>query len=80
MDKVVHIIVFAVLGLTARWAIPSSLWQGWAMGVAFALVDEIHQYFVPGRHFEWLDLCADTLGISLGTVVLYLFLARSSEG
>ena len=80
LDKIAHIIVFSVLGLTARWAIPASLWQGWAMGVAFALVDEIHQYFVAGRHFVWLDLGADTLGISLGTIVPYFFLARSSEG
>jgi VanZ family protein len=33
---------------------------------AFALSDEIHQNFVPGRVFSWVDLGADAFGIALG--------------
>jgi len=36
----------------------------------FALSDEIHQLFVPGRNFQLLDLGLDLLGVFLG---LFLF-------
>ena len=34
-------------------------------GFLFAISDEIHQYFVPGRHADILDLLIDWAGISL---------------
>ena len=36
--------------------------------LAYGLSDEIHQYFVPGRTFEWLDIAADGLGGGLGVL------------
>ncbi|HDQ46415.1 MAG TPA: VanZ family protein [bacterium] len=47
-----------------------------AAGALFALSDEIHQYFVPGRHFELLDLAADWVGIILGQTVYGLVLRK----
>jgi VanZ family protein len=38
--------------------------------ILYALSDEIHQFFVPGREFDLWDLAADSLGIVL--VALYL--------
>ncbi|MFN3551031.1 MAG: VanZ family protein [Endomicrobiia bacterium] len=32
----------------------------------YAIFDEIHQYFVPGRHFALTDILIDTVGIILG--------------
>ena len=40
------------------------------MTMAFALSDEIHQLFVPGRAFQVIDLIIDFLGILFG-VYLY---------
>jgi VanZ family protein len=40
------------------------------MTMAFALSDEIHQLFVPGRAFQVIDLIIDFLGILFG-VFLY---------
>lgn len=37
--------------------------------IFYAITDEIHQYFVPGRHARWYDICFDTLG---GIISLYL--------
>ena len=35
----------------------------------YAITDEIHQIFVPGRTFQLIDLTVDLGGIILGTVV-----------
>jgi len=40
------------------------------LAMAFALSDEIHQRFVPGRAFQVIDLFIDLLGILFG-VLLY---------
>jgi VanZ family protein len=38
---------------------------------AYALTDEFHQAFVPGRTASWIDCGIDTAGASLGMVVVY---------
>jgi VanZ family protein len=35
-----------------------------AIGMAYGLSDEIHQYFVPNRICSLADFCADTFGIA----------------
>jgi hypothetical protein len=51
---------------------------GWSMAAAtlaicvgYALTDEIHQMFVPGRHASVADLLADAAGASVGTVLCW---------
>jgi VanZ family protein len=34
----------------------------------YALSDEGHQLFVQGRGFEWIDLLADGIGVSIGMI------------
>jgi VanZ family protein len=46
---------------------------GAIISVVFAVSDEIHQYFVPGRESSLLDLLADTLGAVLAQFVLWRF-------
>ena len=41
--------------------------------VLYATSDEIHQYFVPGRACQFIDVVIDTAGASLG-VLLYYYL------
>ena len=73
LEKSAHTFEFAVLaalllralgpGATARWR---------AFGVAvllawlYALSDEFHQSFVPGRSADWTDILFDWLGAVLG--------------
>lgn len=40
--------------------------------LGYALTDEIHQIFVPGRAFQISDLAVDLGGIALGTVVFVI--------
>jgi len=78
-DKVLHLIEYTIYGIflslafasaehekVARRAIPLSL----LTGLLFAITDELHQYFVPGRFCSIYDWLADAIGIGLG---IYLF-------
>ena len=45
----------------------------WTIGTTYAISDEIHQLFVPGRSGEIRDVCIDSLGVITGiTLVLIL--------
>lgn len=45
------------------------------LAVAYALSDEYHQTFVPGRHGTWFDVGVDTVGIC-AAMLLDWWLAR----
>lgn len=49
-----------------RWGIPV------AVSAAYAVTDELHQYFVPDRSCQFLDVCIDTAGAAFGTAVFAL--------
>ena len=38
----------------------------------YAITDEIHQIFVPGRSAQFRDVLIDTLGASFGATITYL--------
>lgn len=42
-------------------------------GVLYAITDEIHQYFVPGRSAAIIDVQIDTIGIFLGVMLFLTF-------
>jgi VanZ family protein len=78
-DKLFHFIEYAIFGfLLARAARCSSSvnlrtqFRIFAVGVAFlyGVSDEFHQYFVPGREVEFLDLVADSLGAFFGQLLI----------
>jgi VanZ family protein len=35
----------------------------------YACSDELHQYFIPGRHMELLDILSDTFGACVGQLL-----------
>lgn len=39
----------------------------------YAMTDEFHQLFVPGRSCEFIDVCIDTCGALLGIVIVSVF-------
>lgn len=49
----------------------------WVVCVLFAVSDELHQYFVPGRSCEIRDMLIDSSGALLATIIL-LALSRLS--
>jgi VanZ family protein len=74
-DKAAHFGEYAILGFLVARAI--FLISGWAavrsavvavlLATAFAFTDEVHQYFVPGRDADLLDIVADFLGSVAGS-------------
>ena len=45
---------------------------GVIIAIAYGVSDEIHQYFIPGRHCSWHDVVADTAGALLAYGVALL--------
>jgi VanZ family protein len=43
-----------------------------AMAIGYALIDEVHQFLVPGRRFEVLDLFLDASGAGLTVFILLM--------
>lgn len=77
--KVAHAFVFSCLGfLLYAFVSTYPLKPGekrtvaLGAGVLFAVLDEIHQFFVPGRSPRVVDVLIDTAGILLG---MFLFVA-----
>jgi VanZ family protein len=69
-DKIVkkggHMIAYAILALSYWRAFDfreNKYWLAWLLAVLYALTDELHQAFVPGRHPTLFDvLIFDNLG------------------
>ena len=40
--------------------------------VIYAIIDEIHQYFVPNRYFDIFDVFIDIIGVVIGFLVFIL--------
>lgn len=77
LRKYAHFIVYLFLGSFLMNALTLSNIRGWkAFGIAvvvsflYAVSDEFHQYFVPGRTALFLDVVIDTAGASVG-IALY---------
>ncbi len=64
-DKVVHAGAFGLLGALVTVASGNPL-VGVAVALGYGVSDEIHQWFVPERATELLDVVADTLGGAIG--------------
>ena len=90
-DKFIHLICFTALACC--WCLWFNL-ENWKLHPfrcvlfvvtivsVYGIIDEIHQYFVPGRHASVLDWLADTLGGICGGIiglVLTKFLQRNHK-
>ena len=76
--KCAHFTEYAVLAMLIANALRSVGKLRWfvpvAVSAAYAVTDEIHQYFVPGRACRLLDVGIDTCGAVFGTALFMLVL------
>ena len=81
-DKIAHLLEYAGFGfllmrllvyLEPDWGSVQYLLWVLSGALIFGLSDEIHQYFVMGRVFSWMDLAADGAGGYLGARLWMLF-------
>jgi VanZ family protein len=75
LRKIAHAAEFAVLGALLVRALLAP-WPAFLLGAAYAVSDEVHQSFVPGRMGSPLDVAIDAVGVGLG-VVLWQRLTRA---
>lgn len=69
LRKGAHIAEYAILGLLLLRAIGREL-PALAIGIAYAITDEVHQHFVSGRHGSPVDVLIDTVGLAIGIFVV----------
>ena len=69
LRKIAHAAEYAVLGVLLLRAVGKEL-PAAAIGIAYAVTDEVHQAFVPGRQGAVLDVLIDAVGVLIGVYVL----------
>lgn len=68
LRKGAHVTEYAILGALLYRALGREA-LALAAGIAYAATDEVHQYFVRGRHASPVDVAIDATGVALGMVV-----------
>ena len=91
--KCAHFTEYLLLGLslfaTVREYDPVRLerneqWQrtallSWGIGALYALTDELHQAFVPGRSCEFRDMLIDSCGVAAGVLIMAALRSRRTK-
>lgn len=85
-DKIQHTAAYAPLGFLLLRSLVwknqirrRDWWLAIVIGVIYAVSDEIHQHFVPGRTMDWTDALADTLGVTIGSSIFYQWRKRQGQ-
>jgi len=68
LRKCAHMAEFGVLAILILRACGSVPWA-FALAVAYAVTDEVHQLFVQGRHGSPVDVAIDAVGAAIGLAV-----------
>jgi VanZ family protein len=68
VSKLAHVTEYAILGWLIQRARGDkrSWWLSLLIAVAYAVTDEFHQSFVPGRHARGTDVLIDVGGVAIG--------------
>ena len=76
LDYLFHFVEYSILGFLLFRSITSDeslafhpLYGSLLVGISFAILDEFHQSFVPGRHMSSIDMLFDSIGILFGTII-----------
>ena len=89
-DKLFHLIVFAMLGFLLMGSMKATnngyrtlqVWLVVMLVAVYGILDEFHQYFVPGRTVDIFDALADAAGGLLGAWGMFylvrILVSRSS--
>lgn len=73
LRKAAHVAVFGVLLVLVHRALDRrSLTAAWLATLAYAISDEWHQTFVPGRAGQPSDVAIDMVGASIAATVLLM--------
>jgi len=82
LDKIMHFSVYTVLSIAIGLWFSRSSWLKHpkrnfflctVITSFYGVLDEVHQYFVPGRSADILDWVADILGGAFGAAIVLIF-------
>lgn len=83
--KLAHFTIYAIGGFlivsysyTTEKTQKQKILYSIAFGAAYAITDELHQFFVPGRSGNIFDVVIDTSGVFTG-VLIYILLIKVIE-
>lgn len=79
--KIAHFSIYTLVGLLLMGLLSTyKIKENWRimlsvlLGMIYAISDEIHQGFTPGRSPRIADVYIDTLGVILGILLILLFI------
>ena len=74
--SVYTVVGFSVMGFMCTFDMRNifKLLISFAVGVTYAITDEVHQYFIPGRCASVLDVCIDSAGVLTGIFILIILI------
>ena len=89
LDKVLHFVAYALLGILFLRAFKTSriknnvklmLILSILLSFLYGISDEIHQYFVPYRNADLMDVLADMFGAIMGVYIYQSLAGKTSAG
>jgi len=87
-DKLQHLLAYGALGFAIGLWISPAFWKrrplaavllAALIGSVYGAIDEIHQYFVPGRQSDVWDWVANTLGAVLGALTVLFIMKKYNQ-
>lgn len=79
--KAAHLLLYIVLGVLLAIACAGYFKKkrnifliSSAIGIFYAVTDEVHQYFIPGRSFLAEDIFIDSIGVTIGSLFVIFML------
>jgi len=66
LRRLAHVFLFLVLGVLTGAGFG---WIGIGAAAVWAVVDELTKPLIPGRHFSWIDVGLNLVGVAAGCLV-----------
>ncbi len=74
--KTAHFSLYAILGALISLAMAQHIKKfsliSYGIGTLYAVSDEIHQLYVPGRSGQFSDVLLDSAGVALGCIIIFI--------
>ncbi len=71
-----HFVLYFFYGVVVFFFFWKNPVHSLAFGVLYAMSDEMHQYFVPGRTCDPLDFLVDSIALLISILLLHLRLGK----
>lgn len=70
------VVGFSIMGFMCTFNIRNifKVLISFGVGATYAITDEIHQYFIPGRCASIRDICIDSVGVLTGIFILIILI------